>query len=78
MVPILKEVYDSGHDYYHSVAVIKKGTMLNVETMRDLKGAKACFPKVGVQNNVNGNLRSKHELHYRSAAWLAGPCPSTS
>ena len=46
LVPILKEVYESGHDYYHSVAVVKKGTMLNVERMRDLKGAKACFPKV--------------------------------
>ncbi len=47
LVPILKEVYDSGRDYYHSIAVVKKGSMTHVKTMRDLRGSRACFPKVG-------------------------------
>ena len=33
-------------DFYHSVAVIKKNTMYDVETLADLKGKKACFAKV--------------------------------
>ena len=55
LVPILREEYLSkssvgasgNKDYYHSVAVIKKGTLPNVYSMQDLKGLKACFPKVG-------------------------------
>ena len=48
LVPILKEAYDArGTHFYHSLAVVKKGTMTHVETMEDLRGAKACFPGVG-------------------------------
>ncbi len=53
LVPILKEVYDRRDggfgtvDYYHSVAVVKKGTMHRLETIRDLNRTKACFPGVG-------------------------------
>ena len=51
LVPVLREEYKSDgiretSDYYHSVAVIKKGTLPNVFNMHDLRGAKACFPKV--------------------------------
>ena len=51
LVPILREEYRStgasgATDYYHSVAVIKKGSLPNVFNMHDLKGMKACFPKV--------------------------------
>ena len=46
LVPILKEEYSRGQDYYHSVAVVKKGTMSDVATLADLKGKKACFAKV--------------------------------
>ena len=52
LVPILKEVYprrDGGYgtvDFHHSVAVVKKGTMRNLETMADLRGVRACFPGV--------------------------------
>ena len=53
LVPVLREEYKSDgiretSDYYHSVAVIKKGTLPNVFNMHDLRGAKACFPKVSV------------------------------
>ena len=47
LVPILRETYAGDRDYYHSVAVIKKGTLPNVEKMSDLRGLKACFAKVG-------------------------------
>lgn len=47
LVPIIREIYDNGRDFYHAVAVVKKGTMEHVETFEDLRGAKACFAKVG-------------------------------
>ena len=47
MVPIIREVYENGRDFYHAVAVVKKGTMMHVETFEDLRDAKACFSKVG-------------------------------
>ena len=48
LVPILREVYDQGENFYHSVAVIKKGSLLGVQTLADLRGLRACFPKVKV------------------------------
>ena len=47
LVPIVKEVYDQNQDYYYSLAVVKKDTLPYVQTMRDLRGLKACFPRVG-------------------------------
>ena len=47
LVPIIREVYENGRDFYHAVAVVKKGTMMHVETFEDLRDAKACFSKVG-------------------------------
>ncbi|CAL4059894.1 unnamed protein product, partial [Meganyctiphanes norvegica] len=46
LVPIMKELYDKGRQFYYSVAVIKKGTLEHVHTLRDLKGTIACFPSV--------------------------------
>ena len=50
LVPILREEYSfdglGTSDYYHSVAVIKKGTLPYVNTMDDLRELKACFAKV--------------------------------
>ena len=61
LVPILREEYKSEGggettDYYHSVAVIKKGSLPNVFNMHDLRGAKACFPKVCLKLNHVLNL----------------------
>ncbi len=47
LVPILREVYQRDQNYYHSVAVIKRGSMPDVQTLSDLRGMQACFPKVG-------------------------------
>ena len=61
LVTILREEYKSDGiqgttDYYHSVAVIKKGSLPNVFNMHDLRGAKACFPKVGIQYDIKSFL----------------------
>ena len=34
-------------DFVHSLAVVKKNDLLNVRDLRDLRGLKACFPRVG-------------------------------
>ena len=47
LVPIIKEVYEDGQDYYHSLAVVKKDHLSYVTEMRHLQGVKACFPRVG-------------------------------
>ena len=36
LVPVLREVYENGRDYYHAVAVIKKGSLPDVYTLSDL------------------------------------------
>lgn len=47
LVPILREVYDDNKDYHHSVALVKRNTLPDINTMRDLKGVRACFGTVG-------------------------------
>jgi len=47
LVPIIREVYENNKDFVHSLAVVKRNDLLNVRTMFDLKGLKACFPRVG-------------------------------
>jgi len=83
LVPILREVYSGGEDYYHSVAVVKKGTMANIRTTADLRGVSVCFPGVG---SLAGWTMPIHELmkqgvmrvvdcnnHIRSAIEFFGP-----
>ena len=47
LVPITREIYNDNEDFVHSLAVVKKNSLPYVNTMRDLRGLKACFPKVG-------------------------------
>lgn len=47
LVPISQEVLEGGFKFYYSVAVVKKGTLLDVGSIRDLRGKKACFAGVG-------------------------------
>ncbi|KAK2580797.1 hypothetical protein KPH14_011531 [Odynerus spinipes] len=47
LVPIMQEIYESGVNYQHAVAVIKKGSLPDVQTLNDLRGKKACFAGVG-------------------------------
>ena len=49
LVPVLREVYENNRDYYHAVAVIKRGSLPDVRTLSDLRGKHACFAGVGTQ-----------------------------
>ena len=50
----LLQVYEDNRDYYHAVAVIKRGSLTfedgkPVRTLSDLRGKHACFAGVGTQ-----------------------------
>lgn len=47
LVPIAKEVPESGATVYYSVAVVKKNSLRDVSSLHDLRGKKACFAGVG-------------------------------
>ncbi|XP_043490312.1 melanotransferrin [Polistes fuscatus] len=47
LVPIMQEIYESGVNYQYTVAVIKKNSLPDVETLEDLRGKRACFAGVG-------------------------------
>lgn len=47
LIPILQEKISGGFTNYYSVAVVKKGSLPNVHSLRDLRNTRACFPWVG-------------------------------
>uniref|UniRef100_A0A1B0AR72 Transferrin-like domain-containing protein n=1 Tax=Glossina palpalis gambiensis TaxID=67801 RepID=A0A1B0AR72_9MUSC len=47
LIPIMEEKFEGGFTNYHSVAVIKSGTVLDVTSIKHLRQKKACFPWVG-------------------------------
>ena len=49
LVPLLQEAFEGGFKNYYAVAVIKKGTLTEVNSLHDLRGKKACFAGVGSQ-----------------------------
>lgn len=48
LIPIMQEIYESGVNYQYAVAVIKKGSLPDVQSLHDLKGKKACFAGLGM------------------------------
>nr|XP_003703507.1 PREDICTED: melanotransferrin isoform X1 [Megachile rotundata] len=48
LIPIMQEIYESGVNYQYAVAVIKKGSLPDVQSLQDLRGKKACFPGLGM------------------------------
>ena len=48
LLPIMQEVYTNNQAFYFSVAVVKKFTLPEVQTIAQLRGKKACFPGVGI------------------------------
>ncbi|XP_050293429.1 melanotransferrin isoform X2 [Anthonomus grandis grandis] len=46
LVPIAQEVMEGGFRYYYAVSVIKKGSLSDVISLRDLRGKRACFAGV--------------------------------
>lgn len=49
LIPIMQEAYEGGFTEYFAVAVVKSGTLTDVQSIRDLRGKKACFSEVGSQ-----------------------------
>ncbi|GJQ87813.1 putative ferric iron binding protein [Trypoxylus dichotomus] len=47
LVPIAKEVSETGATVYYSVALVKKNSLRDVTSLHDLRGRKACFAGVG-------------------------------
>ncbi|XP_073843497.1 transferrin 2 [Musca autumnalis] len=47
LIPLMQEKFEGGFTNYHSVAVVKAGTLQDVTSLRDLRQKKACFPWVG-------------------------------
>lgn len=47
LIPIMQETFEGGFTNYHAVAVVKKDTLPDVTSIRDLRGKKACFAEVG-------------------------------
>lgn len=47
LVPIAQEMLEGGFRFYYSVAVVKKGDLSNVRSLRELRGKKGCFAGVG-------------------------------
>lgn len=47
LIPIMQEIYESGVNYQYAVAVIKKGSLPDVQSLYDLRGKKGCFAGVG-------------------------------
>lgn len=48
LIPIMQEIYESGVNYQYAVAVIKKGSLPDVQSLNDLRGKRACFPGLGM------------------------------
>lgn len=80
LVPIMQEVFEGGFTNYYAVAVVKKGTLPDVASLRDLRGKKACFSEVGSQagwtipidrvifrNTIIGKLITKTNPFYTSS-----------
>ncbi|CAL7939253.1 unnamed protein product [Xylocopa violacea] len=47
LVPITQEVDESGITYQYAVAVVRKGSLPDVQSLSDLRGKKACFAGLG-------------------------------
>lgn len=47
LIPIMQEIYENGLDYQYAVAVVKKGSLPDVQSIYNLRGKRACFGGVG-------------------------------
>ena len=48
LLPIMQEVYTNNQAFYYSVAVVKRNSLPELQTIAQLRGKKACFPGVGI------------------------------
>ena len=70
LVPVLREVYDNNRDFYHAVAVIKRGSLTEADgkpvySLSDLRNKHACFAGVGTQ--VSGAAPPRFFLFWMSS-----------
>ena len=79
------QVYEDNRDYYHAVAVIKRGSLTfedgkPVRTLSDLRGKHACFAGVGTQVSCDWWTVSHVTPVLTCDSWcrLAGPSPCTT
>ncbi|XP_018392725.1 PREDICTED: melanotransferrin [Cyphomyrmex costatus] len=47
LVPIMQEIYENGLNYQYAVAVVKRNSLPDVQSLYDLRGKKGCFAGVG-------------------------------
>lgn len=48
LIPIMQEIYENNVNYQYAVAVIKKGSLPDIQSLNDLRGKKACFAGLGM------------------------------
>ncbi|XP_043250391.1 melanotransferrin isoform X1 [Colletes gigas] len=48
LIPIMQEIYKNNVNYQYAVAVIKKGSLPDVQSLNDLRGKKGCFAGLGM------------------------------
>ncbi|OAD60207.1 Melanotransferrin [Eufriesea mexicana] len=71
LIPFMQELYENGEHYQHAVAVIKKGSLSDVQNLHDLRGKKACFAGLGM---LAGGLEVVDcNNHVKSAIKYFGP-----
>lgn len=74
LVPIAQELNEGGFNHYFAVAVVKRKSLSDVSSLRDLRGKRACFANVGtiagwiipvytVSNNLTSEM--KHTAHVK-------------
>lgn len=49
LVPLMQEAFEGGFKNYYAVAVVKKNSLPDVNSLNHLRGKKACFAGVGSQ-----------------------------
>lgn len=48
LIPIAQEISEGGFNYQYAVAVVKRRTLNDVHSLRDLRGKRGCFAGVGI------------------------------
>lgn len=69
LIPIMQEIYESGVNYQYAVAVIKKGSLPDVQSLNDLRGKKACFSGLGM---LAGWVIPIHTVNINSFRYILG------
>lgn len=69
LIPIMQESFEGGFVNYYAVAVVKKDSVPDVLSPRDLRGKKACFAEVGSQAGWTIPIHTVRKLHSLDFLW---------